>query len=84
LRLPISTSSPSRKITDLKPSHFGSYIWPAGMSATGLASIGATGGMTGRSTTLILLGRPRTAQARATRGIELSAACGRLESTNST
>src|SRR5580698_11541509 len=35
---------------DRKPSHFGSKLSaPAGMSFTDLASIGATGGMTGRS-----------------------------------
>ncbi len=47
LREPISTSSPSRNTTDRKPSHFGSYDAPAGISGTALASIGATGGMTG-------------------------------------
>src|SRR4051812_43000528 len=47
LRLPSSISSPSRKISDRKPSHFGSYDAPDGMVGTDLASIGATGGMTG-------------------------------------
>src|SRR6476660_6941900 len=35
---------------DRKPSHFGSYNRLGGMSATGLASIGLTGGMTGSFT----------------------------------
>ncbi len=47
LRLPSSTSSPSRKQIDRKPSHFGSYDAPGGIVLTDLASIGATGGMTG-------------------------------------
>ena len=49
LRLPSSTWSPSRKQIDRKPSHFGSYQAPGGIVATDLASIGETGGMTGRS-----------------------------------
>ena len=32
LRLPISTSSPSRKMIDRKPSHFGSYTRPGGIA----------------------------------------------------
>src|SRR5262245_54438411 len=48
-RLPISTSSPSRKMIDRKPSHLGSKLYePVGISATDLASMGATGGITGR------------------------------------
>src|SRR5262245_56451888 len=48
LRLPISTSSPSRKIIDRNPSHLGSKLYePSGISLTALASIGATGGVTG-------------------------------------
>ncbi len=50
MRLPISTSSPSRNTTARNPSHFGSYSWPGGISRASLASIGFTGGMTGRST----------------------------------
>ena len=46
-RLPTSISSPSRKMIDRKPSHFGSYDPSAGMLGTSFASIGATGGMTG-------------------------------------
>ena len=50
LRLPISTSSWSRKTIERKPSHFGSkLIAPRGISLTAFASIGETGGMTGRS-----------------------------------
>ena len=50
LRLPISISSPSRNTIDRKPSHFGSNTKsPRGIFSTGLASIGATGGLTGRS-----------------------------------
>jgi hypothetical protein len=51
-RLANSTSSPSRKMTQRKPSHFGSYVMPSatGMSSTALASIGSTGGLIGRST----------------------------------
>src|SRR5215471_21579695 len=49
LREPISTASPSRKMIDRKPSHFGSKLSaPSGMRGTALASIGATGGITGR------------------------------------
>src|SRR5215475_7890568 len=48
-RLPISTSSPSRKMIDRKPSHLGSKLYePVGISATDLASMGGTGGITGR------------------------------------
>src|SRR4029077_2617635 len=47
LRLPISTSSPSRKMIDRKPSHLGSYDAPGGISATALASIGGKGVITG-------------------------------------
>ena len=47
LRLPSSTSSPSRKQIDRKPSHFGSYEASGGIVATDLDSIGETGGMTG-------------------------------------
>ena len=54
LRLPISTSSPSRKMIDRKPSHLGSYDAPRGISATALASIGGTGGITGSCIELIL------------------------------
>src|SRR5262249_59474404 len=50
LRLPSSTSSPSRKTRQRKPSHFGSYRKsPSGIWPTGLASIGRTGGNNGRS-----------------------------------
>src|SRR5215212_4757370 len=50
LRLPSSTSSPSRNTIVRNPSHLGSKLnGPSGSSATGLASIGATGGITGRS-----------------------------------
>lgn len=49
VRLPISTSSPSRKTIARKPSHLASYCIPGGISGTDLASIGATGGITGRS-----------------------------------
>src|SRR5215204_3152147 len=48
--LPISTSSPSRNTIDRKPSHFGSKdSEPSGICGTDFASIGATGGITGRS-----------------------------------
>jgi len=48
LRLPSSTSSPSRNTMQRKPSHLGSYKnFPTGMSGTLLASIGFTGGITG-------------------------------------
>ncbi|GAA2058116.1 hypothetical protein GCM10009722_16680 [Williamsia deligens] len=50
LRLPSSTSSPSRKQMLRNPSHFGSYDAAGGIDFTGLASIGETGGITGRST----------------------------------
>lgn len=49
VRLPISTSSPSRCTTARKPSHLASYCIPGGILATDLASIGFTGGITGRS-----------------------------------
>src|SRR5215218_2426351 len=50
LRLPSSTSSPSRNTIVRNPSHLGSKLQaPSGSSPTGLASIGATGGITGRS-----------------------------------
>src|SRR6266545_3650633 len=50
LRLPSSTSSPSRNTIVRNPSHLGSKLQgPSGSSGTGLASIGATGGITGRS-----------------------------------
>src|SRR5688572_3484297 len=44
-------SSPSRKISVRKPSHFGSksHPSPCGSSLTRFASIGKTGGFTGRS-----------------------------------
>ena len=37
-----------------KPSHLASYCMPGGIFATGLASIGFTGGITGRSMPPIL------------------------------
>ena len=43
-----------------KPSHLASYCMPAGMSATSFASMGETGGMTGRSMVPILRGVPRS------------------------
>jgi hypothetical protein len=51
-RLWMRISSPSRKINARKPSHFGSkiHVSPAGTSSTRLASIGNTGGFTGRCT----------------------------------
>jgi hypothetical protein len=49
LRLPSSTASPSRRQIDRKPSHLGSYQASGGISGTDFASIGETGGMTGRS-----------------------------------
>src|ERR1700733_95746 len=49
LRLPTSTCSPSRKRIDLNPSHLGSYDASGGIDLTDLASIGETGGMTGKS-----------------------------------
>ncbi|CAM5320167.1 hypothetical protein SAFG77S_00013 [Streptomyces afghaniensis] len=49
VRLPSSTSSPSRKTIARNPSHFASYCMPEGIVATDLASIGSTGGITGRS-----------------------------------
>lgn len=49
VRLPSSTSSPSRNTIARKPSHFASYCMPGGIFATDLASIGLTGGITGRS-----------------------------------
>lgn len=58
LRLPISTSPPSRKTTDRNPSHFGSYDAPAGMSGTDRDSIGATGGITGNFIPPFWLVRP--------------------------
>src|SRR5207302_11517894 len=63
LRLPISTSSPSRKMIVRKPSHFGSYDAPGGISGTDFDSIGATGGMTGSfmGTLLARLRLPGTA-----------------------
>jgi hypothetical protein len=54
LRLPSSTSSPSRKTIDRKPSHFGSYDAPGGMVLTDLASMGGTGGITGSFTRVIV------------------------------
>ena len=49
LRLPSSISSPSLKTIVRKPSHFGS-TWPtSGISFTDFDSIGARGGITGRS-----------------------------------
>ena len=49
-RDPISTSAPSRNTIDRNPSHLGSKTYsPDGMAGTALASIGATGGITGRS-----------------------------------
>ena len=52
LRDPSSSSSPSRNTMQRNPSHFGSNSSPAscGTSCTALASIGFTGGITGRST----------------------------------
>lgn len=49
VRLPSSTSSPSRNTIARNPSHFASYCMPGGILATDLASIGFTGGITGRS-----------------------------------
>src|SRR5215216_6345386 len=50
LRLPSSTSPPSRNTMVRNPSHLGSKLQgPSGSPETGLASIGATGGITGRS-----------------------------------
>src|SRR5277367_1573756 len=49
LRLPTSTCSPSRKRIDLNPSHLGSYDASGGIDFTDLASIGETGGITGKS-----------------------------------
>lgn len=49
VRLPSSTSSPSRKTIARNPSHFASYCMSGGIFATDLASIGFTGGITGRS-----------------------------------
>src|SRR5580698_1526020 len=48
----IKISSPSRKTSARKPSHLGSKIQlsPAGSAAIRLASIGRTGGFTGRFT----------------------------------
>ena len=55
LREPISTWSPSRKMIERNPSHFGSYEnAPVGIAGTDLASIGATGGITGRRMPLIV------------------------------
>ena len=50
LRLPNSISSPSRNTIERNPSHFGSYEAPGGIVATDLASMGATGGITGSFT----------------------------------
>ena len=46
----MSSSSPSRKTSARKPSHLGSYSQPSpsGRSAAALASMGSTGGSTGR------------------------------------
>lgn len=49
VRLPITTSSPSRCTIARKPSHLASYCIPGGILDTDLASIGFTGGITGRS-----------------------------------
>ena len=54
LRLASSTSSPSRNTMHRKPSHLGSKTSPpnftgSGIPFTDLASIGRTGGITGRS-----------------------------------
>jgi hypothetical protein len=50
LRLPSSTWPPSRNTMVRNPSHLGSKLQgPRGSSATGLASFGATGGISGRS-----------------------------------
>src|SRR3954453_21454667 len=51
LRLPSSTSAPSRKTMQRKPSHFGSEYMPSpvGSVVEALASIGFTGGSRGRS-----------------------------------
>lgn len=54
VRLPISISSPSRWTMARKPSHLASYCMPGGMDVTDLASIGFTGGITGRSMPSIL------------------------------
>src|SRR5437588_12137605 len=54
LRLPTSTCPPSRKTIDLNPSHLGSYDASGGIDFTGLASIGETGGMTGKSISTLL------------------------------
>ena len=46
---PIFTWSPSRKMIERNPSHFGSKLSaPSGICGTALASIGATGGTTDR------------------------------------
>jgi hypothetical protein len=46
LRLPSSTSSPWQNTIVRNPSHLGSKLQgPSGRSGTGLASIGATGGI---------------------------------------
>src|SRR5919107_98885 len=66
LRLPTSTSSPSLKTMARKPSHFGSYSCPPGMSGAGLASMGATGGITGRATAPVSTHGTVTCQDRAT------------------
>ena len=48
MRLPISTSPPSRKMMDRNPSHFGSNITPpSGRDVTAFASMGAIGGISG-------------------------------------
>ena len=61
LREPISTSSPSRKMMDRKPSHFGSKLSaPSGICGTDLASIGATGGITGKRNVPIVADHPRS------------------------
>lgn len=52
MRLPISRPAPSRNTIARKPSHFASYCIPGGIFATDLASIGFTGGITGRSMTM--------------------------------
>ena len=51
LRLPSSTSSPSRNTMQRNPSHLGSKTKsPAGTAWVALANIGSTGGMTGKRT----------------------------------
>ncbi len=58
------TSSSSRYTIARKPSHFGSYTYPpstasgSGTVGTDFASMGSTGGMTGRSMPMLPPGLP--------------------------